>query len=334
MTTILTAVRRRRLPEGLRWGIGLAFATATISGVSVFVNAAGVRLVPDAAVYTTLKNGVAAVVLLGLVIATVRPAQVRALDRRTWGTLVVIGVVGGSVPFLLFFSGLAQASAPTAAFIHKTLFIWVALLAVPFLGERLGLAQLGALGVLFAGQFLVAPPKGVVWGTGETMIAAATLMWAVEAVVAKRLFARAATPVPSPLVGAARLGFGLLVLVGYLAVSGKLWVAAGLTGAQWGVALGTGLLLSGYVATWFAALRRAPASLVTAVLVVGAPITAALQSIANGAVPAPTVLGGQGLILAGALALAVAALRARQPSVAASASPSSPSSPSSGASAG
>jgi hypothetical protein len=28
--------------------------------------------------------------------------------------------------FLLFFSGLAMASAPTAAFIHKTMFIWVA----------------------------------------------------------------------------------------------------------------------------------------------------------------------------------------------------------------
>lgn len=323
MTTILAAVPRRTLPEGLRWGVGLAFATALISGVSVFVNASAVKLVPDAAVYTTLKNGVAAIVLLGLVLATVRPAQVRALDRRSWGTLIIIGIVGGSVPFLLFFSGLAQASAPTAAFIHKTLFIWVALLAVPFLGERLGLAQLGALGVLFAGQLLVAPPKGVAWGTGETMIAAATLMWAVEAVVAKRLLARATTPVPSPVVGAARLGFGLLVLVGYLAVTGRMSVVAGLTGAQWGVALGTGLLLSGYVATWFAALRRAPASLVTAVLVVGAPITAALQSFANGAVPAPPVLGGQVLIFAGALTMTVAALRVRPGSEVTSASTAS-----------
>jgi len=329
MSTILAAVRRRALPDGIRWGVGLAFATAVISGISIFINGAGVALVPDAAVYTTLKNGVAAIVLLGLVAATVRPAQVRALDRRAWGTLVVIGVVGGSVPFLLFFSGLAQASAPTAAFIQKTLFIWVALLAVPFLGERLGLAQLGALGVLFLGQFLVAPPKGVVWSTGETMIAAATLLWAVEAVIAKRLLARAATAVPSQVVGAARLGFGLVVLVGYLAVTGKLSVVAGLSGAQWGIALGTGLLLSGYVATWFAALRRAPASLVTAVLVVGAPITAVLQAIAKGTLPGPTVLGGEGLIFAGAIGLTLAVLRARQPS-----SSTSTTSPSSAATAG
>ena len=60
------------------------------------------------------------------------------------------------MPFILFFTGLAQASAPSAAFIHKTLFVWVALLAVPFLGERLGWLQLAALGVLLAGQALVA----------------------------------------------------------------------------------------------------------------------------------------------------------------------------------
>ena len=81
--------------------------------------------------------------------------------------MTVIGVIGGSVPFILFFSGLAMASAPTAAFIHKTLFVWVVVLAVPFLGERLGWFPIAALGVLLAGQFLAAPPTGVTWGAGR-----------------------------------------------------------------------------------------------------------------------------------------------------------------------
>jgi drug/metabolite transporter (DMT)-like permease len=311
MSGFLAIARRHSLPDGLRWGVGLAVATALISGVSIFVNATAVRLLPDAAVFTTLKNGVAAVLLLALVLGTVRPAQVQALDRRAWGTLLLIGVIGGSVPFLLFFGGLAQASAPTAAFIHKTLFVWVALLAVPFLGERLGRAQLAALGILFLGQFLVAPPKGVVWGLGETMIAAATLLWAVESVVAKWLLARTSSAVPGQVVGAARLGFGLVILIGFLAVTNKLGVVGALSGAQWAAALGTGVLLAGYVATWFAALRRAPASLVAAILVVGAPITAALQAVANGLVPTPTVAGGDLLILAGAVALAGTALQSR-----------------------
>ena len=300
-----TATRPRRVPDSLRWGVGLAFATALISGVSIFVNGFAVKQLPDAAVFTTLKNAVAALFLVGLAALTVRSTDVRAMDRTKWTRLAVIGVVGGSIPFILFFTGLAQASAPSAAFIQKTLFIWVAILAVPFLGERLGLAQLAALAVLLGGQYLVIPPNGVKWGSGETMIAAATLLWAVEAILAKRLLAS----VPSQIVGAGRLGIGLVVLIGYVALSGKLGVIGALTATQWAWALGTGVLLTAYVATWFAALQRAPASLVTAVLVVGAPITAVLQALQKGAIPTAPILTGQLLIAAAAVLLAYYAFR-------------------------
>jgi drug/metabolite transporter (DMT)-like permease len=294
-----------RIPDTLRWGVLLALGTAAISGVSIFVNASAVKQLPDPALYTTLKNGIAGLVLIGLALATIRPASVRAVSARSWGWLAVVGVVGGSVPFLLFFTGLAQASAPSAAFIHKTLFVWVALLAVPLLGERLGWAQLGALAVLLVAQLLIVPPNGVTWGTGETMIAIATLLWAIETIVARRLL----SSVPAAVVGAGRLGIGLLVLIGYLAASGKLAMVATLTPEQWGWALLTGLLLSGYVGTWFAALQRAPASLVTAVLVLGAPVTATLVALQNGAFPAPPALIGQALILVAGGMLLVPMLR-------------------------
>jgi drug/metabolite transporter (DMT)-like permease len=302
----------RTIPRTVRWGVILAAATALISGVSIFVNGFAVKQLPDPAVYTTLKNGLAAAVLVVLALATVRRGQVRAIDRRSWGWLVAIGIVGGSVPFVLFFTGLAQASAPSAAFIHKTLFIWVAMLAVPFLGERLGLAQVGALGVLLAGQVLVLTPSGVVWGAGETMIAIATLLWAVETIVAKRVL----RTVPSGVVAAGRLGIGLVVLGGYLVVTGKLGVVAALTVPQLGWVALTAILLSGYVATWFAALQRAPASLVTAILVLGAPVTATLQAIQAGGLPALPTLAGQGLIVAAALALALPVLAPRRAGVA------------------
>jgi drug/metabolite transporter (DMT)-like permease len=291
-----------------RWGVALALTTALISGVAVFVNGYGVKQVPDAAVYTTIKNGVAALFLLAFAGFVVPGRAVRQLTRADWLGLAVIGVVGGSVPFILFFSGLAVASAPTAAFIHKTLFIWVALLAVPFLGERLGILPIGAMAVLLAGQAIATPPTGIVWGAGETMIAAATLLWSVEVILARRLLLGR---VPSPVLGAARLGIGLVVLVAYVALSGRLGILAGLTPNQWFWALVTGLPLAGYVATWFAALKRAPASVVTSVLVLGAPITAALQAIANGAAPAPGAVLGQLLIVVAALGLA--ALAARRP---------------------
>jgi drug/metabolite transporter (DMT)-like permease len=301
----MTAQPPIRIPQTLRWGVLLALITAGISGVSIFVNAFAVKQVPDPAVYTTLKNGIAGFILIALAMAMVRPATVSTVPARSWGWLAVVGVIGGSVPFLLFFTGLAQASAPSAAFIHKTLFVWVALLAVPFLGERLGKAQLGALAVLLGAQLLIVPPAGITWGTGESLIALATLLWALETVVARRLL----RTVPSGVVGAGRLGIGLVVLVAYLAVTGKLGTIATLTAEQWGWALVTGALLSGYVGSWFAALQRAPASLVTAVLVLGAPVTAALQALQGGALPVTPVLLGHGLVLLAGTILVVPALR-------------------------
>ena len=295
-----------RIPITTRWGIGLAVVAALISGVSIFINGFAVKQLPDPAVYTTINNGVAALLLLGVALAVVPRAEVRALDRRSWTGMILVGIIGGSIPFVLFFSGLAAASAPAAAFNQKTLFVWVALLAVPLLGERLGWFPIAAMGILLAGLVLVAPPVGVVWGPGETMIAVATLFWAVEVIIARRLLAGG---VPSPVLAAARLGIGLVVLVGYLAVSGRLDMVAALSARQWLWGLGTGVILAAYVGTWFAALRRAPASVVASVLVLGAPITAVISSIADGTIPAPSVVAGQVLITMAVVVVVVLGVR-------------------------
>jgi drug/metabolite transporter (DMT)-like permease len=294
-----------RISDTVSAGILLALGTALISGFAIWLNGFGVKQVPDAALYTTLKNGVAAIVLFAAAAALIRPVDLRAIDRRTWVRLGVVGVIGGSIPFVLFFSGLAMASAPSAAFIHKTLFIWVAIAAVPLLGERLGWVQIGALIVLLVGQALVLSPAGLAPGTGETLIAAATLLWAAEVIVAKRLLAT----VPTPVVAASRMGIGLTVLVGYLAVSGRLALVPTVTAEGWGWVALTGLVLAGYVGTWFAALRRAPASVVTSVLVVGAVVTGALQALSSGTVPAAATSLGYLFMLGGALALGMAAAR-------------------------
>lgn len=282
-------------------GVVLALATAAISGLSIYVNSFGVKLVPDAAVYTTAKNGVAAIILVGLALAFGAAREARVLDTRGKAGLLAIAVVGGSVPFVLFFSGLAIATAPTAAFIQKTLFIWVALMAVPLLGERLGLIQVGALGVLLVGQVLVAPPTGMGWGPGETMIAAATLLWSVEVVIAKRLL----VGVSATLLGAARMGLGLIVLLGYLAVSGRLGGLGAIGGEALLWVLVTGVLLAAYVTTWFNALRYAPATIVTSLLVAGAVVTGVLSSVSNGKAPDPRVVLGYVVILV-AVALVIA----------------------------
>ena len=278
-----------------RRGAVLALGTAAISGLAVYLNAFGVKLVPDAAVYTTAKNGVAAIILVALALALGAGREARVLDGRRRVGLIAVAVIGGSIPFVLFFSGLAMATAPTAAFIHKTLFIWVAIMAVPLLGERIGLIQVAALGVLLIGQALIAPPTGMGWGTGETLIAAATLLWSVEVIVAKRLL----VGVSAPLLGAARMGLGVLLLIGYLAVTGRLGGLGAISGEAWLWILVTGGLLAGYVATWFAALRLTEATTVTSILVVAAVVTGALSAASKGSAPDPSVLAGYLLIIAG-----------------------------------
>jgi drug/metabolite transporter (DMT)-like permease len=282
----------------------LAFGTAAISGLSVYLNSFGVKLVSDAAVYTTAKNGVAAIVLVALALALGAGREARVLDMRNRFGLVAIAIIGGSIPFILFFSGLAIATAPTAAFIQKTMFIWVALMAVPFLGERLGFIQIAALGTLLGGQALVAPPTGMGWGAGETMIAAATLLWSIEIVLAKRLL----NGVSAQLVGAARMGLGLVILAGYLALSGKLAGLGAISAEAWPWVLVTGGLLAGYVATWFGALRLAPATTVTSVLVVAAVVTGALTALNRGVAPDPRVIAGYLLVIAGTALVAFVTL--------------------------
>jgi drug/metabolite transporter (DMT)-like permease len=285
-------------------GALLAIGTAAISGLAVYLNAFGVKLVPDAAVYTTAKNGVAAIILVTLALAIGTGREARVLDGRRSLGLLAIAVIGGSVPFVLFFSGFAVATAPTAAFIHKTLFVWVAVLAVPLLGERIGMIQFVALGALLAGMVLVAPPTGMGWGAGETMIAAATLLWSAEVILAKRLL----LVVSAPLLGAARMGLGFVILVGYLAMSGRIGGLAAISGEAWLWILITGGLLAGYVATWFAALGHAEATTATSILVAAAVVTGVLSAASRGSAPDPAIVGGYLLIVAAAALVALASI--------------------------
>lgn len=263
-------------------GIALAFVTACISGVSVWVNSHAVARFGDATVYTTAKNGVAGLVLLSLALPILLPPRKpRALPtrRRQWLGLLAIAAIGGSIPFVLFFEGLARADATQAAFIHKTLVVWVALLAVPLLSERLGPLHYAAIALVIAGQAVLAGNAGTVtFGAGEAMILAATLLWAVEVILAKRLLDAIAVRT----LALARMGVGALILVCWVALSGRGSDLVNLSADQWGWAILTGLFLSAYVATWYGALARAQAVDVTAVLVFGAVVTAVLARATDG----------------------------------------------------
>lgn len=294
-------------------GVAVAAATAVISGFAVFVNGYGVRRFPDATTYTTAKNLVAASILIGLLAAATGRRSGHGLKQpdgpRQWWGLGAVAVIGGSLPFVLFFEGLSRASSTDAAFIHKTLVAWVAIGAVLVLRERVTAVHLGAIGLIIFGQAAARGGVGLPEaGSGELMILAATWLWAIEVVVAKRLLATI-TPLT---VGVARMAGGSMVLIAWVLISGRLDDLAGLGASQLGWALLTGAILAGYVATWHYALSMAPALDVTAVLVAGAVITALLNAGLAGAALAPQALGLI-LILGGSATFALLAGGRRLP---------------------
>jgi len=212
---------------------------------------------------------------------------------------------------VLFFEGLAQAtSGPAQAqFINKTLVIWVALLAVSMLGERLGALQLGAVTLLLGGQAVLSGGLGSAFtpnlGRGEMMIFAATLLWAVEVVLAKVLL----RDLSSWTLALARMGLGSALLIGWVLLTDRGSRLVDMDAAQWRWVLLTGVLLAAYVATWLAALALAPAVNVTAMLVAAVPITAVLQAAVR---HTSLQLSGLGLVLAGCALVSTAMVSRRR----------------------
>ena len=293
-------------------GVAVAGITAVISGVSVFVNSYGVHAVPLPSVYTTAKNLVAfAALAIGALLAgawrrrSSGTAAARWIDapHRTpvsksgtgarpgllqWIGLGYVGVVGGGLAFVLFFNGLARTAATPAALGRDTLVIWVAVLGVPFLHERVTGWNMGAIALLIGGEVALSLSNGHFdAGSGDVLVMAATVLWAVEVIMARRLMADVA-PATLSLV---RMGVGSATLLVYLAATGALGALLSLGVGPVGWVLLTGLLLAGYVGTWMTALSRARAVDVTSVLVASALVTALLQSAAGIQSLAPQLVG-------------------------------------------
>ena len=307
-----TQTGRSPIPHTRAWGVGLALCTALISGVAIFVNSYAVQRFDSPTVYTTAKNLVAAVLLGLLLFAATRAGSPEGFTPPTTTSqrvrLVVVGVVGGGIAFVLFFEGLVRATSSDAAFGHKTLVVWVAILAVVFLHERLGWPHILAIAFIIAGQIVLTNDLSTFsLGSGESLVLGATMIWAIEVVIAKRLLDDL-----SPLtVGVARLGIGLVVLVGWLVLDGQIGSLLGGAPTQWAWALLTGTILTAYVATWYAALARAQAVDVTAVLVLGAVVTAGLNTVVKGVAFGPDMVG-LGLLTLGVVVIALGRSRSEE----------------------
>ncbi len=277
-------------------GIVFVLITAVVSGFSIFLNSFAVRGF-DSSVFTFSKNIVVAALLFAIIAGCRQLRQLKSLAKRQWLQLLAIGLVGGSIPFLLYFRGLQLATGTTAAFIHKTMFVYIAVFALIFLREKLSKGVVAAAALLMAGNFLVLRPDFSV-SAGTLLAFAATLLWAVETAYSKHVL----RSISGNIVAFGRMFFGSIFILAFLAATGKAGIAFSMSPAQYGWIILASLLLLAYVATFYNGLRHIRATTAACILTLGSPITTALTLLQGKAV-SPFELAGSVFIAAGVAAV-------------------------------
>src|SRR3990167_4972163 len=220
------------MKQSMRYATILALSTAVISGTNNFLTKIAVTAVKDPIVFTTLKNALVAVFIIGIMLAFKKWKEISSLTKTQLLKLVAIGIIGGSLPFALYFTVLAA-------------------------------------------NLLVGGFSGFKYNAGELMIFAATILWAVENIIAKI----ALRDLSGTTVAAARMTLGSIILIGIAAWRGGGAAVLALNPEQWGWTLLTSIFLLGYVLTWYTALKYAPATYVATLLVPATLITNILSAI-------------------------------------------------------
>jgi len=250
----------RNQNKQIKKGVFFAFLTSIISGIAIFYSKLSlIKIKP--LILTSSRNFYVGLLFLSIFLFSRKKKEFKKLQTKEIVKLVLIGLIGGALPFYLFFTGLQFTSPLTANLIHKTLFIWVSILGAVFLYERLNLLYFLSYSLLIIAFFFFKPLQ-LTLGKGELMILSATLLWSIENIIAKKVLKY----VSSEIVGLFRMGIGSIILIFISLFSGRMDQFLSLDLSSILVIITGGSILFGYVFFWYKALKYAPASLVAMIL--------------------------------------------------------------------
>jgi drug/metabolite transporter (DMT)-like permease len=285
-------------------GTILALLTALVSGFAIPINKMFVVDL-DPLVFTAVRA-----LIVGLVFLTLSGFRIKLkggeFRKAKWKYLLAIGIIGGGLAFWLYFTGLSLTTAGRAAFLHKSLPVWATLFAVLFLKERVSRRQFYALVSMLVGVLILYLAKigpSALWanpGLGDFLIIAATMLWALENVIARKAMLRGETHY---IVSFARMFFGALILFGILLLLGRMEALLALKAQQLlNITISTAMLFA-YVFCWYQSIRLINLSKAASILLLS-PVITLLLGIAFLGEPLPSLqLLGSALILAGALVM-------------------------------
>lgn len=253
----------------------LVLATSIISGFSIFLNKWGAAGI-EPYFFAFAKNLIVAILLTGFIVLIFRFRELRNLSYRDLGMLILIGLIGGSIPFLLFFKGLGLTSAAAASFFHKTMFIWLIPISWIFLKKKISRRELIAAFIMLSGSIFYFQYKPESLNRGDLLILLATIMWALEIAISKKLLSR----LSGFTVAWGRMFFGAIFIFLFLiARNGSLAFNPSYSHWQYLWIILSAIILFGYVATFYNGLKYVSAFTAAAIMTMAAPLTALLSFI-------------------------------------------------------
>jgi len=233
-------------------GTILAISAAVISGFSIPLNKIFVVSL-DPTIFTALRS-----VLIGVVFFIIASYKskfnYKNFKKISWKYLLTIAIVGGSFAFLFFFNGLKLTTSGRSAFLHKTLPLYVTVLAFFFLKEKISRKYLIALSLMFLGAlaiYLTEIGTSALWPNpylGDLLVISATVLWAIENVIAKKAMIKGEN---NFVVSFARMFFGGLIIFGVAILFGNVNLLLSINLQQLFNILISTLILFGYVLSWY-----------------------------------------------------------------------------------
>lgn len=283
-------------------GTALALIAAIVSGISIPLNKLFIVNL-DPSVFTAVRAIIIGIVFL--IIALYQSISKHASFKKvSWKYLIAIAVVGGSFAFLLYFTGLQLTTASRAAFLQKTLPLYTAIFAYIFLKEKITKKMSYALVAMLIGTVMIyfaQVSPSALWqnpSLGDVLIIVATVLWAIEVVIAKKAMALGESNI---VVSFARMFFGGLILFGVVLLLGKFGLLFSLSVSQWTNILISTILLFAYVLFWYWSIKYINVAKATTILLTSSVIAVGFAALLFPGEPLPALqIAGSAIILIGA----------------------------------
>lgn len=279
-------------------GTIFAITAAIISGFSIPLNKIFVVNL-DPLVFTALRSLVIGIAFFVIAYFSRGHVKIKTDAKQ----LAMIAIIGGAVAFLLFFTGLKLTTAGRGAFLNKTLPLYAVLLAFIFLKEKISKKHFYSLLIMFLGTVAIFFSEIIptqLWlnpSLGDFLVVIATILWAFEAVIARKAMVKGEN---NFFVSFVRMFFGGVILFAFAILIGKYDIILSLSAQQLvNIGIST-VILFGYVFFWYWSLKLINVSKASTLLLIS-PVISLLIGMIVLREPAPLIqIAGSALILIGA----------------------------------